>query len=348
MQKNGYHFIYESLLSRIECHALAPGMQLPSEKDLVNEFGASRMTVRRALTRLEEDGRIFRRSGVGSFVKVPGTSESSGARRVEIGVEVHPEWGAPRSFMTEVLSASQKACAECNCNLLLRSKEELLAGENVDAAFFLFLDAEDFPQASRLAARKPTLLLNRVTDDPNLGYVAVDYAAAVAQVVRRMLQNGAGKILFAGGSMTDRNYAPFMRELGYRRAHEILGIPVREELIISWDDCREYEKIAQRLEAEQPDVIFVSCEYHLSRVYTACEKCDGRLLRKPYVFCFDDVQDCASFPSGSISYGRIPFGDMCRRAVRYLAGRVNRELPDQAIREIFTMSYIVNNCPFLI
>ena len=37
-----------------------------------------------------------------------------------------------------------------------------------------------------------------------------------------------------------------------------------------------------------------------------------------------------------------------RRAVRYLAGRVNRELPDQAIREIFTMSYIVNNCPFLI
>ena len=55
--------------------------------------------------------------------------------------------------MTEVLTASQKACAECNCNLLLRSKEELLTGENVDAAFFLFLDAEDFPQASRLAMR---------------------------------------------------------------------------------------------------------------------------------------------------------------------------------------------------
>lgn len=155
MQKNGYHFIYESLLSRIECHALAPGMQLPSEKDLVNEFGASRMTVRRALTRLEEDGRIFRRSGVGSFVKVPGTSESSGARRVEIGVEVHPEWGALRSFMTEVLSASQKACAECNCNLLLRSKEELLAGENVDAAFFLFLFCVRFFQRSPSRSAAP-------------------------------------------------------------------------------------------------------------------------------------------------------------------------------------------------
>lgn len=348
MQKNGYHFIYETLLKRIECHALAPGMQLPSEKDLGNEFGASRVTVRRALTQLEKDGRIFRRSGVGSFVKVPGAQESADVRRVEIGVEIHPEWGAPRSFVTEVLTASQKACAECNCNLLLRSKEELLTGENVDAAFFLFLDAEDFPQASRLAMRKPTLLLNRVTDDPNLGYVAVDYAAAVAQVVRRMLQNGAGKILFAGGSMTDRNYAPFMRELGYRRAHESLGIPVREELILPWDDCREYEKIAGRLEQEQPDVIFVSCEYHLARVHTACEKCGDKLARKPCVFCFDDVQDSASFPPGSISYGRLPFGEMCRRAVRYLAGRVNHELPDQPIREIFSMSYIVNNCPFLI
>lgn len=348
MQKNGYHFIYESLLKRIECHALAPGMQLPSEKDLGNEFGASRVTVRRALTQLEKDGRIFRRSGVGSFVKVPGAQESADVRRVEIGVEIHPEWGAPRSFVTEVLTASQKACAECNCNLLLRSKEELLTGENVDAAFFLFLDAEDFPQASRLAMRKPTLLLNRVTDDPNLGYVAVDYAAAVAQVVRRMLQNGAGKILFAGGSMTDRNYAPFMRELGYRRAHESLGIPVREELILPWDDCREYEKIAGRLEQEQPDVIFVGCEYHLARVHTACEKCGDKLARKPCVFCFDDVQDSASFPPGSISYGRLPFGEMCRRAVRYLAGRVNHELPDQPIREIFSMSYIVNNCPFLI
>lgn len=348
MQKNGYHFIYETLLKRIECHALAPGMQLPSEKDLGNEFGASRVTVRRALTQLEKDGRIFRRSGVGSFVKVPGAQDAADTRRVEIGVEIHPEWGAPRSFVTEVLTASQKACAECNCNLLLRSKEELLTGENVDAAFFLFLDAEDFPQASRLAMRKPTLLLNRVTDDPNLGYVAVDYAAAVAQVVRRMLQNGAGKILFAGGSMTDRNYAPFMRELGYRRAHESLGIPVREELILPWDDCREYEKIAGRLEQEQPDVIFVSCEYHLARVHTACEKCGDKLARKPCVFCFDDVQDSASFPPGSISYGRLPFGEMCRRAVRYLAGRVNHELPDQPIREIFSMSYIVNNCPFLI
>ena len=77
MQKNGYHFIYESLLKRIECHALAPGMQLPSEKDLGNEFGASRVTVRRALTQLEKDGRIFRRSGGGACVKVPGAQEAA-------------------------------------------------------------------------------------------------------------------------------------------------------------------------------------------------------------------------------------------------------------------------------
>lgn len=43
--------------------------KLPSESELGDRFGVSRITVRRALQTLENDGVIYRRQGLGSFVK---------------------------------------------------------------------------------------------------------------------------------------------------------------------------------------------------------------------------------------------------------------------------------------
>jgi GntR family transcriptional regulator len=50
--------------------ALAPGDALPTEQSLCNQFGVSRITVRRALADLAEQGYIERRQGVGSFVRL--------------------------------------------------------------------------------------------------------------------------------------------------------------------------------------------------------------------------------------------------------------------------------------
>src|ERR1700744_3938071 len=49
--------------------AIAPGDALPTEQALCDQFGVSRITVRRALADLAEQGYIERRQGVGSFVR---------------------------------------------------------------------------------------------------------------------------------------------------------------------------------------------------------------------------------------------------------------------------------------
>ena len=67
-QRNGrgvarYYLLYEHLSGALNDGTIPAGAALPSEPDLVIRYKLSRTTVRRALARLEEEGRIVRRRG---------------------------------------------------------------------------------------------------------------------------------------------------------------------------------------------------------------------------------------------------------------------------------------------
>lgn len=63
-----YAQVKDFIARRIQDGTWRAGDRLPSENDLVAQFGMSRMTVNRALRELVEQGRIVRVAGVGSFV----------------------------------------------------------------------------------------------------------------------------------------------------------------------------------------------------------------------------------------------------------------------------------------
>jgi GntR family transcriptional regulator len=66
-----WEIVAEALQRAISDKAYKPGDQLPSESELVAQFGASRPTVRRALRELQLRGLIRTRQGKGSFVRTP-------------------------------------------------------------------------------------------------------------------------------------------------------------------------------------------------------------------------------------------------------------------------------------
>jgi len=61
--------LYEHLSGALNDGTIPAGAALPSEPELVNRYKLSRTTVRRALARLEDEGRIIRRRGSGTFAR---------------------------------------------------------------------------------------------------------------------------------------------------------------------------------------------------------------------------------------------------------------------------------------
>ncbi|MCJ7534256.1 MAG: GntR family transcriptional regulator [Anaerolineales bacterium] len=66
-----YVQIADSLLDQIETGELAPGTRLPPERTLSELFDVNRVTLRRALGRLEAQGLIIRKHGEGNFIAEP-------------------------------------------------------------------------------------------------------------------------------------------------------------------------------------------------------------------------------------------------------------------------------------
>jgi GntR family transcriptional regulator len=64
-----YYQLYELLSGALHDGTIPAGGALPSEPDLVTRYKLSRTTVRRALARLESEGRIVRRRGSGTFAR---------------------------------------------------------------------------------------------------------------------------------------------------------------------------------------------------------------------------------------------------------------------------------------
>lgn len=66
-----YTQIRKSLRDDIINKVLVPGQKIPSEDELASKFGVSRMTVRQGISDLLDEGILYRRHGVGTFVAQP-------------------------------------------------------------------------------------------------------------------------------------------------------------------------------------------------------------------------------------------------------------------------------------
>lgn len=64
-----YIQLQDIIIKKIEEKKYLPGEAIPSERKMANAYGVNRMTVKRAINKLVEQGYLYRKPGAGTFVK---------------------------------------------------------------------------------------------------------------------------------------------------------------------------------------------------------------------------------------------------------------------------------------
>lgn len=97
-----YRRLKDHILAQVSSGEWSPGSRVPSENELVAEFGISRMTANRALRELMQDGYLTRIRGLGTFVREP-PRESSLLELRNISDEIEARGHRHRSNVVELL-----------------------------------------------------------------------------------------------------------------------------------------------------------------------------------------------------------------------------------------------------
>ena len=66
-----YQQIIEDIKQKIEEGVYTEGIRIEGEKELMEEYGVSRITVRRAITELCNEGYLSKHQGIGTFIQIP-------------------------------------------------------------------------------------------------------------------------------------------------------------------------------------------------------------------------------------------------------------------------------------
>ncbi|MBM7554450.1 GntR family transcriptional regulator [Thalassobacillus pellis] len=91
-----YHQVKDILVNRIQNKIWLPGNLIPTEQELIEEFGVSRTTIRQAISAMVQDGLLERRQGKGTIVNSPKLVGTLG-RLTGFAEEVMEKGHLPRS-----------------------------------------------------------------------------------------------------------------------------------------------------------------------------------------------------------------------------------------------------------
>ncbi|AYG00096.1 GntR family transcriptional regulator [Lactococcus allomyrinae] len=123
-----YIKIHDALKDEVEKNIWKIGQRLPSERDLAERFGVSRMTARQAVTALVDEGILDRRVGSGTYVASRRVREKM--RGTTSFTEIIISQGKVPS--TEVLSYIKTAPNEVECEKLnITKKDSIIRMERI-------------------------------------------------------------------------------------------------------------------------------------------------------------------------------------------------------------------------
>jgi GntR family transcriptional regulator of arabinose operon len=341
-----YQQIYNALREGIEGGPYKQGQRLPSESELVKTFGASRITVNRALRELQLAGLIERRAGSGSYVC------ASTPQGYTFGLLI-PELGRTEIFEPICRGMAQARQSEHHVLLWGKSLDDTettpdramelcrqMIGKRVSGVFFAPLELT--PQKDQINRRVaaefekagvPMVLLDRdlaaYPERSCFDLVGIDNRRAGYIITDHLLRSGGcRRVLFVGRPGS----APTVdaRIAGYREAILDNGSEFRPDFIRRIDPG-DTGAVRVAVEAAQPDGIVCANDFTAAKLMKCLSELSIAVPDQIRVAGIDDVKYANLLPVPLTTIHQ-PCGDIGATAVEAMVQRLRN--PDLPARDI--------------
>jgi DNA-binding LacI/PurR family transcriptional regulator len=237
-----YSIIYEELKERIISGQYAEDQQLPTEIELAEMYGVSRITSKRALIDLERDGYIYRKRGSGSYVKKrwgqqPAHNSASGqiismilpyvAANGLLGyMQGATDYLQTKGYYLTIHTSNWDAGKEKEfllnlprrgiCGIILYPVSTL---KNLDAVYALYMN------------NFPLVTIDQYYDNVPVGSVVSDNFSGAYMATTKLIEAGHRRIAFVSSIGLEYRNSVRDRFFGYCRALRDNGLPIENELI---------------------------------------------------------------------------------------------------------------------
>ena len=358
-----YEQIYKHILADIEKGELQPGDRVPSEKELSDQYSVSRITSKRALQVLEQQGFVDRARGKGSFVakniavgtNLPRAREEFNGSILKdqfMGAFIIPDFAD--SFGSRLLRSVETNMRSHNMAMLFRRTGESLDEEaraidalleaGVDGLIVFPVHGEFYNERllRMVLDRFPLVLVDRYLKGISACSISVDNQRAARDLTEYLIRLGHTRIAFVSPPVQGTSTIE-ERMQGVTAGLAAHGLP------FSADDCltnlystlpdafmpeniqKDEETIKSFLETHPQLTAFVVCEYNLALVVEQVLIRLGHQIPRDFsVVCFDSVEDAIHGPHFTHIHQDEVF--MGEKAVELLLAQIaGQEVPLQTI-----------------
>jgi DNA-binding LacI/PurR family transcriptional regulator len=305
-----YKNIYDFVLDAINTGKLLPGDKVPSEKELCEQFTVSRITSKRALELLTEQGYIIRFPGKGSFVAEKVREPRKPPRGLRTIGFVISDFSD--SFGTRLLFTIEKTCQDRGYYLILKRTRDSVEEEakaiasltamGVDGLLMLPIHGEYYNEEilKLILGKKPLVFVDRKMRGLTAPSFSTDNITAARTGAEYLLNLGHRWIGFYSGPIKNTSTVEDRRH-GFIDAYAGNSIPINEEffctnLISSWTypfSDREYviqdiERVKTHL-ASYPEISAAfAAEYNMALIVgVAAEQLGRRVPGDLSILTFD-------------------------------------------------------------
>lgn len=307
-----YQALSEKFRRHLDDGSWAPGVKIPTLRELATQFDVSTNTVRNAIRVLEREGSLYHVPAVGTFVR-PVHSAQVATDQTMVAM-VTTDLGSP--FGIEVARGVEQACQERRWRLQVYDSrlDPHLESDNLSRlpdsgvrGAILFPGGNEVTVETMFRLKLsgfPIVLVDRGIYGLRVDTVQSDHETGAYWAVEHLTEAGHRRIFMHAGSHPPPSSVD-ARIRGYERALLAVGVKPLPEWFI-WSDpvtpqdlaeegCgrwfRAYEAAMQALRSvDPPTAIFAENVYTAVGVLRACQELGLKVPDDMSIVCFDDSE----------------------------------------------------------